>query len=327
MQSFLPCRTIVQKNAASRRRLRIRGRLQPERRFGVSGSGRRPMEPLNRETCSILIIDDEPERLNLVERELSRGGYQQIRREREINKAVDHFEKGERYDILFLGFPPAKAGRIYVLLDFIRHKSPHTACLCLCAPHDAGVEAECLKRGATGYMTAPLREGQILLALSRLPIPVRALATPRESIPEPTRESSRPSMRVLILEDDPVSGSLIAKYLEPHGECDLCRDGRSAVDAFRKALPGRKYHLVILDILVPDIHGREVLKMIREAEREKGVSHEDRAKIVMMTALGDAGNIIESFKAACDSYLIKPIEKTKLMGEIRSLGLLKDLTS
>ncbi|HTZ38802.1 MAG TPA: response regulator [Syntrophales bacterium] len=283
------------------------------------------MEQLDREMRSILIIDDDPDRMSNVERELARGGYKRIRREREIIKAVDFFEKGEQYDIVFLGFPPAKASRIYVLLDFIKHKSPHTACFCICAPHDAGVEGECLKRGATGWMTAPLREGQIALALSKLSSPERVLASTRESVLEPTREPPRGSIRVLILEDDPVSGSLIAKYLEPYGECDIFRDGRSAIDAFRKAIWGKSYHLVILDIMVPDIHGRDVLRMIREAERKKGISNEARARIIMTTALSDAGNIIESFKAACDSYLIKPIEKGKLIGEIQSLGLLQYL--
>jgi two-component system chemotaxis response regulator CheY len=175
-------------------------------------------------------------------------------------------------------------------------------------------------------MAAPLRDGQITLAISKLSRPERVLATARESILEPIRGSSHSMIRILILEDDPVSGSLIAKYLEPYGECDLCRDGKSTIEAFRKAIWGRKYHLVILDIMVPDIHGREVLRLIREAERKKGVSHEERARIIMTTALSDAGNIIESFKAACDSYLIKPIEKGKLIGEIQSLGLLREIT-
>ena len=41
----------------------------------------------------------------------------------------------------------------------------------------------------------------------------------------------------------------------------------------------------------------------------------------MTTSLSDPDNIIESFKANCDSYLIKPIRKTKLINEMKSLGI------
>jgi two-component system chemotaxis response regulator CheY len=271
------------------------------------------MEQRNKEKSSILVVNDEQDTLNRIERELSQCGYKHIKLEREIIKAVDFFEKGERYDLVFLGFPPSKANRIYVLLDFIKHKSPATVCMIILTVHDSNIVEECLKRGATDALTLPISNEQIAKAISKASRAAHANPVTGES------------MRILILEDDPVSGSLMAKHLEPYGSCDVFRDGRSAVDSFRKAIWGHKYDLVILDIMVPEIHGREVLRMIREAEQKKGISSEERAKIIMTTALSDAGNIIESFKAACDSYLIKPIEKGKLINEIKSLGLFKDI--
>ena len=44
----------------------------------------------------------------------------------------------------------------------------------------------------------------------------------------------------------------------------------------------------------------------------------------MAASLSGAENIIESFKASCDSYLMIPIRKNKLISEINSLGLLQD---
>jgi two-component system, chemotaxis family, chemotaxis protein CheY len=271
------------------------------------------MGQMNKEKSSILVVSDEQDILSLIERDLIKCGYKHIKLEPEILNAVDLFERGERYDLAFLSFPPSKAKRIYVLLDFIKHKSPVTTCMIIPAVQDADIAAECLKRGAAAVLTLPISDEQITKAISKTSDTVHANPVTSEQI------------RILILEDDPVSGALIAKHLEPYGWCDVYRDGRSAVDSFRKAIWGNRYHLVILDIMVPEIHGREVLRLIRETEQKKGISSEERAKIIMTTALSDAGNIIESFKAACDSYLIKPIEKGKLISEIKSLGLLKDI--
>jgi two-component system chemotaxis response regulator CheY len=43
----------------------------------------------------------------------------------------------------------------------------------------------------------------------------------------------------------------------------------------------------------------------------------------MTTALSDSGNVIDSFMYKCDAYLIKPIDKKKLLGEISGLGLMQ----
>ena len=73
--------------------------------------------------------------------------------------------------------------------------------------------------------------------------------------------------------------------------------------------------------MVPEIHGRDVLRMIRDFEKERGVPNYKRVKIIMTTALSDSNNIIDSFQSQCDSYLIKPIDKKKIMEELENLGL------
>jgi two-component system, chemotaxis family, chemotaxis protein CheY len=102
--------------------------------------------------------------------------------------------------------------------------------------------------------------------------------------------------RILIMEDDPISGKLVQKYLDPYGDCTLVVDGIAAVETFEQAiLGGDIYHLLILDIMVPGIHGKEVLRMIREIEQKHGVPGERRSRAIMTTALSDVGNVVESF--------------------------------
>jgi two-component system, chemotaxis family, chemotaxis protein CheY len=130
------------------------------------------------------------------------------------------------------------------------------------------------------------------------------------------------SIRILILEDDPTSGKLLTNFLKPYGNCDLVTDGKSAVECFQKAIRvDDGYKLIMVDIMVPETVGHDVVRKIREMEKKDGIPFERKAKIIMTTSLSDPDNIIESFKANCDSYLIKPIRKSKLIHEIKSLGI------
>ncbi len=99
-------------------------------------------------------------------------------------------------------------------------------------------------------------------------------------------------------------------------------DGKSAVEFFQKAIRADDgYKLILVDIMVPDTLGHDVVRMIREMERKEGIPLEKTVKVIMTTFLSDPYNIIKSFKANCDSYLIKPIRKAELINEIKSLGI------
>ena len=129
-------------------------------------------------------------------------------------------------------------------------------------------------------------------------------------------------MRILIVEDEPISRQVLAKMLKEFGECDWADNGESALDSFRKGLQeGRPYELICLDIMIPTLDGQAVLEAIRKEEAERGISGLAGVKIIMTTALGDAKNVLTSFKAGCEAYLTKPIEKRKLLETIHKLGL------
>ncbi|MBN1647125.1 MAG: response regulator transcription factor [Spirochaetales bacterium] len=130
-------------------------------------------------------------------------------------------------------------------------------------------------------------------------------------------------MRILIVEDDFASRKMLQKYLSPYGECDVVVDGQEALDAFTFALKEEKpYDLVCLDIMLPKIDGQDVLKNIRKIEGERGIEGLEGVKVIMTTALGDTKNIMDAFKNQCEGYLQKPIERVRLIQEIRKLKLI-----
>jgi two-component system, chemotaxis family, chemotaxis protein CheY len=130
-------------------------------------------------------------------------------------------------------------------------------------------------------------------------------------------------MKTLVVDDDFVCRKLLHTILSRHGECDIAVDGKEAVDAFDIASrDGRPYDLICLDIMMPDMDGHEVLRMIRSLEERSGIGGLDGVKVIMTTALSDYGNVRQAFREQCEGYLTKPIDKAKLLELLRSFDLL-----
>jgi len=130
-------------------------------------------------------------------------------------------------------------------------------------------------------------------------------------------------VKTLIVEDDFTSRLLLQEILRRHGSSHVAVNGREAVDAVRAALAaGAPYDLVCLDIMMPEMNGQEALLRIRQLEEESGIEVWRRAKVIMTTALADRANVIEAIAGQCDSFLVKPIGRIKLIEELRRLGLI-----
>jgi two-component system chemotaxis response regulator CheY len=130
-------------------------------------------------------------------------------------------------------------------------------------------------------------------------------------------------MKTLIVEDDFTSRLLLQEILKPYGPSHVAVNGREAVEAVRLALEANEpYDLICLDIMMPEMDGQAALKDIRAQEEARGILLSKGAKIMMTTALGDIRNVSAAFNSLCDGYLTKPIQKAKLLEELRTLKLI-----
>lgn len=130
-------------------------------------------------------------------------------------------------------------------------------------------------------------------------------------------------MRILIAEDDFASRKFMLKFLSQYGDCDLTVDGMEALEAFMMAWDeGRPYDLVCLDIMMPNLDGHKVLKLMRDIEKQKGAAGENRAKIIMTTALNETADIFTAFDGGCEAYAAKPIDTDKFIQVLQKLKLL-----
>jgi two-component system chemotaxis response regulator CheY len=131
-------------------------------------------------------------------------------------------------------------------------------------------------------------------------------------------------MRTLVVDDDTLNRNLLKDVAARLGECHVAEGGREAFAAFKQAWQDwRPFNLIFLDILMPDMDGRQVLLQIREIEKEKKISEQHQVKIMMVTGLSEKDAVMQCLNEGCDDFIVKPIEIKLLLEKIHKLGLLK----
>jgi two-component system chemotaxis response regulator CheY len=135
-------------------------------------------------------------------------------------------------------------------------------------------------------------------------------------------------MKFLVVEDDFGSRRLLQALLKPYGTSDVVVDGEEAVEAFRLAWEENDpYHVVFLDIMMPNVDGQEALRRIRELESNIGVADRDQVDVIMTTALEDPKNVVEAYyHGGASGYLVKPIDRESLYAELKKLGVAGEKT-
>ncbi|MCP4712823.1 MAG: response regulator transcription factor, partial [Planctomycetes bacterium] len=107
--------------------------------------------------------------------------------------------------------------------------------------------------------------------------------------------------RILVVDDDPLLLQLMMESLKYDDyEVDLAPNGTEGL----RLLKEKKPHLIILDIMLPDMDGWEVCRRIRKVST---------VPIIMLTALGSRADIVRGLKVGADDYLVKPFHKDELL--------------
>lgn len=115
---------------------------------------------------------------------------------------------------------------------------------------------------------------------------------------------------ILVVDDEQDLLDLIEYNLKKEGFDVLkAEDGEEGIRMVRKHVPD----LVLLDIMMPNMDGMEVLEIIRADERMK------RIPIIFLTARGDEKTEVEGLDKGGDDYITKPISTTKLISRIKAV--------
>lgn len=130
-------------------------------------------------------------------------------------------------------------------------------------------------------------------------------------------------MKALVVEDDFITSEVMKEIMLAFGTCDVAENGTIALEKFSTTLiSNSKYDIVFLDIMMPDMSGQEVLQHLRNIESENNILGLDGVKVVMTSALDDFTNIKTAFKSQCESYLVKPVDKDKILNILLEFELL-----
>jgi CheY-like chemotaxis protein len=116
--------------------------------------------------------------------------------------------------------------------------------------------------------------------------------------------------RILVVEDHPDMRKLLTLELELMGfEAIVARDGKEGIE---KAI-SEKPHLVLLDILMPDMDGRDAARILRATPATKDIP------IIAETALSYQKDLNSCLQAGCNDYLVKPFTYKDLEKKLNGL--------
>ncbi len=115
-------------------------------------------------------------------------------------------------------------------------------------------------------------------------------------------------MRILLIEDDSATAQSIQLMLKSEGYiCDTTDLGEDGLEIGKLY----DYDIVVLDLMLPDIDGYEVVRRLREARVE--------TPILILSGLNEAENKIKGLGIGADDYLTKPFDKRELIARVQAI--------
>lgn len=115
--------------------------------------------------------------------------------------------------------------------------------------------------------------------------------------------------KILTVDDSAFMRNLIKTTLSKAGYAEIyeAADGVQAVEKCGQLQPD----LVLLDITMPNMNGLDALRAIRAAD--------DRANVVMCTAMGQEGMVIEAIRSGAKDFIVKPFKPERILNTVASI--------
>src|SRR5690348_2353347 len=188
-----------------------------------------------------------------------------------------------------------------------------TSTIMLSSSAQPGEKSQGRDFGISAYLIKPVEPSELLDAILNAVTP--AVNTSPAPVPVSSPEKVlRPasSLRILLAEDNAVNRQLATRLLEKRGHSVVAvNDGRQALQAIER----EKFHLVLMDVQMPEMDGLEATRMIRKNEKSTG----EHLPVVAVTAHVMKGDREKCIEAGSDDYVSKPIQAEELYSVIDRL--------
>jgi DNA-binding response OmpR family regulator len=120
-------------------------------------------------------------------------------------------------------------------------------------------------------------------------------------------QPAAPSARILVVDDVSEMAEILQRRLTARGyNVDTVNSGAKAI----AALPRGGYDLVLLDVMMPDMSGLELLKRVREVRKEH------QLPVIMVSARDDQAAIVQCLAAGANDYVVKPYDFGILLARV-----------
>lgn len=249
----------------------------------------------------VLVVDDHQVNRTILDRQLSQLGFEVIK-QRSGQKALQNLLRDAPFDLIVTDYKmPEMDG--FELANALRERGVESPVLMLSSSPAALRRAE-TEKSVDLVLTKPTLRRTLYDAVGGL-ISGQANGT-KLALSEPGRP-----MRVLAAEDNRTNTLVLKKMLKDL-EIDLhfASNGFEAVDAFQDKRPD----LILMDISMPRMDGKEATRTIRAIEQH---NHLSAVPIVALTAHAVDGDDHEVLEAGLNNYLTKPLRKEHLIQVIR----------
>lgn len=168
-------------------------------------------------------------------------------------------------------------------------------------------------RDFDGWLVKPVRMASLVARLSQA----------RADAPKPAPREPTPSLagvRALVAEDNDVNALILTRHLGKLGAAAIrARDGAEAVVLATASLGGATpYDIIVMDLFMPGLDGREATRRIREAEARAAAP---RTPILALTASAQEEDERAARAAGVDAFLTKPVDFATLAATIEELRL------
>jgi two-component system, sensor histidine kinase and response regulator len=275
--------------------------------------------PASLRGLAVLVVDDSATNRLILE-EMLRNWHMQptvVASGREALDAMHRANKEERPFSLALidGQMPEMDG--FSLAERIQRdqKLFDTAIIMLTAPGQSRPPTDTRAPQVAASLTKPVKQSDLLDTI----FSVVGVGSSTEVASQPERRSSsrkgRRGYRVLLAEDNAVNRELVVRILEKQGHrVVVAHNGREALSALEHSSDG--FHLILMDVQMPELGGLEATARIREKEKTTGA----HIPIVALTAHALKGDRERCLAAGMDAYLAKPVQPDRLRRVVEEMG-------
>lgn len=264
----------------------------------------------------VLVIDDQPANVKIIAKRLSVSGYEVLT----ATNGMDgiRLARESAPDVILLDIMMPEMDGYEVIKRLKQEPETSGVSIVLLTSLD-GTEDKVrgLDAGADDFLTKPVNQIELvarirsLTKLKRLHEEIRKAGDLTPPLPEDDGKGKTEDKKsIFIVEDDEMMLAQFKRILDNTGEYRTltAKNASDALDILNKTIPD----LILLDIMLPDMNGIELLKKIKEYHPSANIP------IIIISAIADIETKVKGIESGADDYLVKPVDRFEMLARIRA---------